>query len=73
MIDSPKTFATVIYCNSMMLLSFCVIKLYQLGIFHGNGSKLPKYCFVSLAPDKTIPNTAVIHCHILTLEKEVPQ
>jgi hypothetical protein len=23
-----------------------------------------------LAPAKTIPNTAAIHCHILTLEKE---
>jgi hypothetical protein len=26
--------------------------------------------FITLAPYKTIPNTAVIHCHILTLGKE---
>jgi hypothetical protein len=31
---------------------------------------LPWYCFITLAPDETIPNAALIHCHILTLEKE---
>ncbi len=35
-----------------------------------NGSKLQWYCFLTLAPDKAIPNTLVIYRHILTLVKE---
>ncbi len=34
-----------------------------------NGSKLTWYCFITLAPDETIPNTVVIYHNILTLEK----
>ncbi len=30
-----KNFTTVIYCHSMVIPSFCVIKLYYLGNYHG--------------------------------------
>ncbi len=30
-----KLFTTVIYCHSMVIPSFCVIKLYYLGNYHG--------------------------------------
>ncbi len=38
--DSPganviKVFTVVIYCHSMVIPSFCVIKLYYLGNYHG--------------------------------------
>ncbi len=35
-----------------------------------NDNKLPRYCFKTLAPDKRIPNTTIIHCHFLTIENE---
>ncbi len=30
-----KLFTAVIYCHSMVISSFCVIKLYYLGNYHG--------------------------------------
>jgi hypothetical protein len=30
-----KIFTAVIYCHSMVILPFCVIKLYHLGNYHG--------------------------------------
>jgi hypothetical protein len=58
-------------------------KTYHYGNIHGNtvtlcykallpcnGCKLQRYCFTTLAADKTVPNTTVIYCHILTLEEE---
>ncbi len=30
-----KLFTTVIYCHSMVIPSFCVIRLYYLGNYHG--------------------------------------
>ncbi len=60
-----KPFTGVIYWHSIILLTFCVIKLLS------NSSNFPGHCFITLAPVKAIPFTVAIYGHILTLEKEV--
>ncbi len=60
-----KPFTEVIYWHSIIILSFCVIKLLS------SSSNFPRHCFITLTSVKAIPFTAVIYGHILTLEKEV--
>ncbi len=54
----------------MVILSFCLIELYFLSNLRGMAVNYTSERFITSAPDKTIPNTVVIYCYILTLQKE---